>query len=347
MLKMEFTEVEYVTRFLSADYTLKYEENIFTEKITFADPDFLKMFSFNLTRGNPHEAFRDKNTIILGEHISRKYFGQDNPVGERITLIRFGVSHVFTITGIIESPPDNSSIQFDILIPFEKLRDFLGDDYLSNWGVASVKTYVQLFESSQNMALTLKYPTLIKKYTGEIRTTYNLQPFSDVHFAASVHETMVPSSSMVYSYILGGITLLILLIAGFNSMNFSTALASTRYKEIGVRKVMGAVRRQIIFQFCGETVFLSFFAFVLGILLAELFLPTFNILAEKTLKIDYFENWFSLILAVVFMSVIGLLSGIFPSVMISTYPTTDLYQRQPMFSGRSSFSRSSIMIQFG
>ncbi|KAF5437915.1 putative ABC transport system permease protein [Candidatus Methanophagaceae archaeon] len=346
-LKLEFSEVEYVTRFLSSEYTLKHDENLFTEKTTFTDPDFLKMFSFNLIRGNPNEMLRDKNTIILSENIVRKYFGRGNPIGEMITLIRFGVSHDFTINGIITSPPENSSIQYDILIPFEKLRDFFGDDYLANWGVSSVRTYIQLFESSQDEEVISRLPKFIKKYIGASGTIYSLQSLSDVHFASTVQETMSPSSSMTYSYILGGITLLILLIAGFNSMNISTALASTRYKEIGVRKVMGAVRKQIIIQICGETVILSSIAFILGILLAELFLPTFNILAEKSLKLNYFENWYSFALAVVFIGVMGLLSGIFPSVLLSKYPPVDLYQRKQIIGGRSSYSRSSIMIQFG
>jgi len=346
-LKKEFPEIKYATRFLFPEYTVKYQENLFTEKATFTDPDFLKMFSFNLIRGNPDEALRDKNTIIISEDIAEKYFNKNNPIGEQLTIIRYGVSHIFTVNGVIEKPPVNSSIQYDILISFEKLRDFFGESYLSNWGLFSVRTYIQLSNSSQVEVVSSKLPSLFKKYSNEDGTKYSLQPLPDIHFAATVQETMTPASSITYSYILAGISLLILLIASFNSMNISTALAATRYKEVGVRKVMGAARQQIIIQLCSETVILALVAFILGILLAELFLPTFNILAKKTLKFEYFENWYSFILAIAFIFGIGLLSGLFPSVLLSKYPPSDLYQRKQMIGGRSPFSRSSIMIQFG
>ena len=346
-LKEEFPEVEYVTRFLFSEYTLKYKENIFTESVTFTDPDFFNIFSFNLIRGNPNEVLKDKNTILLSEKIARKYFGKSNPIGKQITLIRFGIPYDFTIEGIIEDTPVNSSIQYNILIPFEKLRDFLGENYLSNWGQYSVRTFIQLHDSAQEGMLTSKLPTLIKKYEEENGSAFSLQSLSDVHFSGSVQETMAPSSSLTYSYILGGITLLILLIASFNSMNISTTLASTRYKEIGVRKVMGAFRNQIIIQLCLETVIVSSVAFVLGIFLVELVLPTFNSLAEKTLKLEYFVRWYSFIWAGAFILFIGFLSGIFPSVLLSKFPPADLYQRKQLIGGRSSFSRSSIMIQFG
>ncbi len=346
-LKEEFPEVEYAARFLFPEYTVKYQDNIFTEKTTFTDPDFLKMFSFNLLMGNPDEVLKDKNTIILSENIARKYFGNNNPIGKHLTIIRFGVSHEFTVNGVIENPPENSSIQYDILVSFEKLRDFFDDDYFSNWGLFSVRTYVQLSISSQIEVVTSKIPSLIKKYSEESGGDYNLHPLPDIHFAATVQATMTPTSSITYSYILAGITLLILLIASFNSMNISTVLASMRYKEIGVRKVMGAVRSQIIIQFCCETVILTLVAFILGIFLAELFLPIFNSLAEKTLKINYFDNWFSSCWAIVFILSIGILSSIFPALLFSKYPPADLYQRRQLIGGRSYFSRSLMMIQFG
>jgi putative ABC transport system permease protein len=346
-LTKEFPEIKYATRFLFSGYTVKYQDNLFTENVTFTDPDFLEMFSFHLIRGNPDEALRDKNTIIISEDIAEKYFSNINPIEKQLTIIRYGVSHSFTVNGVIENPPENSSIQYDIVVSFEKLRDFYGDDYFSNWGLHSVRTYVQLSISSQTEVVISKFPSLIKKYHEEGGTKYSLQPLPDIHFASTVEETMTPASSMTYSYILAGISLLILLIASFNSMNISTALASMRYKEVGVRKVLGAARKQIIIQLCSETVILASIAFILGILLAELFLPTFNSLAEKTLKFRFVENWYSFIWAIVFILGIGLLSGLFPSVLLSKYPPADLYQRKQMIGGRSAFSRSSIMVQFG
>ena len=343
----EFPEVELAVRFLFTEYVVKYKDNIFTENATFTDLDFFKMFSFNLLMGNPDQVLRDKNTIIVSEDIARKYFGKSNPIGKQVTIIRFGKSYEFTINGVIENAPENSSIQYDILFPFAKLRDFLDESYFSNWGLFSVRTYIQLHASSQVEAVNLKLPVLKKKYIDESKTNYYLQPLPDIHFAATVQATMTPTSSITYSYILAGITLLILLIASFNSMNISTVLASMRYKEIGVRKVMGAFRSHIIIQFCSETVILTFVAFILGIFLAELFLPIFNSLANITLKFDYLDKWYSAGWAIVFILSIGILSGIFPALLLSKYPPADLYQRRQITSNRSYFSRSIITIQFG
>ena len=120
-------------------------------------------------------------------------------------------------------------------------------------------------------------------------------------------------------------------------MNISTALASMRYKEVGVRKVMGAGRRQIIIQLCSETVILASVAFVLGILIAELFLPTFNRLAEKTLYLDYFNRWYSSTWAILFIGSIGLLSGLFPSILLSKYPPAELYKNKQLTGGKDCF----------
>jgi putative ABC transport system permease protein len=346
-LKKELPDIINATRFLNANYTVKIQDNLFTERITFTDPDFLKMFSFNLTQGNPDDVLRDRNTIVISEEVANKYFRNANPIGNQITIIRYGVAYSFTINGVIESPPENSSIQYDILIPFQKLRGFFGDDYFSNWDLYSVKTYVQLLNSSQVELVTSKLPVLFKKYSEEVGNKFSLQPLADIHFAATVQETMVPASSITYSYILAGISLLILMIASFNSMNISSALVSMRYKEVGVRKVLGAARKQIIIQVCVETTILASIAFIIGILLAELFLPTFNILAEKTLDLKYFKQFYSLIWSILFIIGIGLLSGLFPSILLSKYPPAELYQRKMMIGGRSFFSRSSIMIQFG
>ena len=114
-LKQELPEIKYATRFLFPEYTVKHQDNIFTEKVTFTDPDFLNMFSFNLIQGNHEEVLKDKNTIILSESIASKYFGSVNPIGKQITIIRFAVSYEFTVNGVIENSPKNSSIQYDIL----------------------------------------------------------------------------------------------------------------------------------------------------------------------------------------------------------------------------------------
>jgi putative ABC transport system permease protein len=346
-LKAEFVEVSYSTRFLSANYTVKHQENLFTERITFTDADFIKMFSFTILQGKPEDILRDKKTTVISKNIAAKYYKDENPIGKKLNIIRYGASHSFTINGIIDDPPENSSIQYDILISFEKLRELFGEDYYANWGLFSVHSYIQLTNQTDAEHVNKKIQPLVKKYTETDRTNYHLQPLSDIHFASTVQETMTPASSMTYSYILAGITLLILLIAGFNSMNISTVLASLRYKEVGVRKVLGAARKQIIIQICSETVIIATIAFLIGVLLAEIFLPIFNTLAEKSLNFNYTETLYFIIWAFVFILGIGLLSGFIPAILLSKYPPADLYRGNLGIGGRSLFSRTSIMVQFG
>ena len=346
-LKAEFAEVSYSTRFLSANYTVKNQNDLFTERITFADADFIKMFSFNMLQGNPDEVLNDKNTAIISKHIAEKYYKDENPIGKQLNMIRYGTSHSFTINGIIDDPPENSSVKYDILISFEKLRELFGEDYFTNWGLFSVHSYLQLTNQANAEHVSTKISSLVKKYKETDRANYSLQPLSDVHFASTVQETMAPASNMTYSYILAGITLLILLIAGLNSMNISTVFASLRYKEVGVRKVLGAARKQIIIQICSETVIIATIAFLIGILLAEMFLPTFNKLAEKSLNVNYKDILYFVAWAIVFILGIGLLSGFIPATILSKYPPADLYRRNLGIGGKSLFSRTSIMVQFG
>ena len=323
------------------------EDNIFTEKITYTDADFFKMFSFKLLKTNTDQVLRNKNSIVISENIAKKYFGEDEPLGKRISINRSGQFHDFIVSGVIENVPENSSIQYDILLSFEKLKDFVNESYFTNWGLFSVCTYVQLNAPSHAEGINSKLPNLIEKYVGKSRAKYYLQPLKDIHFGASVQATMTPTSSITYSYILGGIALLILLIACFNFMNISTALSSMRYKEIGLRKVIGAMRSQIIIQFCCEALVLTMVAFIFGFFLAKLFLPTFNLLAGKTLTIDYFANYFLFIGAIVFIFFVGLFSSIFPVLFLSKHQPAEAFQGRQTIGGKSFFSRALVTIQFG
>ncbi len=347
-VKEEFPEVEYATRFLFSEFNVKYRDKIFTETATFTDPDFFKMFSFNLHIGNPDQVLRDKNTVVLSKRTAKKYFGKDNPIGKQLTLMQSGGHYIFTVNGVIEDTPNNSSIHYDLLCPFEKTRDIYREDFsIDSWSLHAVHTYIQLYNSYQMQALNSKIPSLVKKYNDDTQTDYSLQPLSDIHFASTVQATMVPASSKTYSYILAGITLLILIIASINSMNIMASLSSMRYKEVGIRKVMGAFRRQIIIQFCCETMIITAISFFLGIFLAELFLPVFNNLADKTLILTDVHPSYFIGLAIFLILGLSLPSGLFPALMLSKYQPADLYQQKILSSSKGYFSKSLIVIQFG
>ena len=139
------------------------------------------MFSFNLIQGDIKRVLKDKNTIVISENIAGKYFGKNNPIGKRLSINRSGQIHDFVISGVIENAPENSTIQYSILLPFEKLQDFLDKGYFSNWGLFSVHTFVRLHEPSQAESINAKFPSFIGKYVSESRAKYHLQPLTDVH----------------------------------------------------------------------------------------------------------------------------------------------------------------------
>jgi putative ABC transport system permease protein len=345
-LKSEFPEVEYAVRFLFPEYNVKYQNNIFTEKVTFTDPDFFKMFSFNLLSGNPDQVFKDKNTMVVSEEIAKRYFGSRNPIGQIVSILRLGKTYDFTVGGVIENAPENSSIQYDILISFEKARDYFNESYFQNWELFSVITYIQLSNASRANKVYSKIPNIINKYSDEDHSIYTLQPLADVHFAATVESTMVPTSSMTYSFILAGITFLLISIAIFNSMNFTRAMAAMRYKEIGMRKILGAARLNIIIQLCMEAVILTAAAFVIGIFLAELFSPVFNYLVEKSLNLNVFFKWYYLGWGILLVLFTGILSGIYPALILSGFSPSDLYRGEHFSHNKGYFSRSLITVQF-
>jgi len=345
-LKSEFPEVEYYARFLFPEYNVKYQDNIFTQKVTFTDPDFLKMFSFSLLQGNPDKIFQDKNTMVVSEEFAKKFFNHRDPIGQIVSIIRFGKSYDFTVNGVIENAPENSSIQYDILISFEKAREFFGESYFQNWGLYSVRTYIQLSSASHAEEVFSKIPVLMNKYSDEDYANHTLQPLPDIHFAATVESTMVPTSSITYSFIVAGITLLLILVATFNSMNFTRAMAAMRYKEICMRKVLGAARFNVILQLCTETIIITAVALILGLFMAELFSPIFNHLVEKSLNLNDYYNWYYLGWGIFLVLFTGILSGIYPAFTLSGFSPTYLYRGAQLSSSKSYFSRSLITIQF-
>ncbi|MGB7296953.1 MAG: ABC transporter permease, partial [Candidatus Aminicenantales bacterium] len=276
-LKEEYPEVEEYSRVWPwAESLIRYQDKHFEEKrIYLTDPGFFRMFTFPFLLGDPETALADRNSIVLTETIARKYFGDGNALGKVIFLDQY--DSAFVVTGIIEDVPSNSHIQFDFLARVE----LLGEDRLARWQEWMGPCYVLLQPGTSGSDFSAKITDIYKKYVNPEATYVPvLQPLTQVH----LHESGQPAG-LQKVLLFSMITIFILVMACVNFMNLSTARSARRAKEVGIRKVVGAHRLQLIRQFLGEALVISAIALFLALALVEALLPQFNLFAGKTLSL--------------------------------------------------------------
>lgn len=323
-IRDNFPGVGKVTRSRYADnYVLEVDQNLFEiEHGLFADSLFLDIFDYQLTKGNRSNALDEPNAIVLGEALAERLFGDTNPMGK---TVRFDNSLDLKVTGILAALPTNTHLQFDYLVSFPTY--IVPDGYLAdlnNWSWCGFHTYIMLDESVDAVNLKTGIDSLItRNYTRSETKAYSvLQPLQGLYlengnFTNYGNLVKVGSKSTVYS--LAAIAVLVLVVAGFNFMNLSTAMSLNRGKEIGMRKVMGAVRGKIRGQFLVESVMLALFSFIVALFIVWLVSPVFTAMLEIALPDSTAEYLTVLPLFVAFTILIGLLSGVYPSLVLSAF----------------------------
>jgi putative ABC transport system permease protein len=332
-LVSEFPEIEKAVRFGSNKFLISYKNTRFYEYIFFADHEIFDVFTLPLIKGNPKTALKEPYSIVVSEEMRDKYFGEDDPIGKIITL---GEWHDFKITGVFKDMPQNSHFRFNFLGSF---LDY-ASHHFDQWGISNYHTYILTSKNFSPDELERKLPQFVEKYRGkEVRYvykyTYPIQALSSIHLHSNLDGEIEPNSSVGTIYIFSAIALFILVIACLNYINLSTARYANRAKEVGLRKVIGASRFQLIKQFLGESILFSFIALPLAVALAELFLPLFNSLYGKELGISYFDNLFLLFGLIGIILIVGMVSGIFPAFYTSAL--------QPVKALRGMLKASSII----
>jgi len=288
--------------------------------ICYVDSSFFRMFSFHLLKGNPHSALSQPYSIVLGEQTAHKIFGEQDPIGQMVILNN---KDAYEVTGLVAEPPKNSQIQFSSLISFSTLykdsRMYMGWD--GGW---QYLTYVQLAQGASVQGFEDKIPGFMyekinKKYEqfGE-RLEPVFEPLSDVYLHSQA-QGPGPSGSIGTLLIFGAVSLFILILAAINFTNLSTSMASVRSAEIGIRKIYGAERKNLIGQFLGETVFMTFLALFLALVLLEFFLPQFNHLIGKNLRLYGPENRWLLLVFPLIVLVVGIFAGSYPAFYLSSF----------------------------
>ncbi len=352
--KRQLPEIQDFMRIQSNSYTLKRGTEVFDQPVLMVDSNFFSVFTFPMIQGTPQNALNDPHSVVLSEEIAEKYFGKQNPVGKTIDLKTDDKFHPFTVTAVIKKSPQNSSIKIQILVPkkLNKVDDQWMNSFENTFIVVKPGTNIKQLDAKINRVYNTDGASQIKeaadKWGFKDKVTYSLQPLLQMHTNTDypADNGLSDASNPTYSYILTGIALFILVIACINFINLTVARSLKRAKEIGIRKVVGGQRRQLIMQFLGESLILSFIAFVLAIGLVELTLPFFNTLANKALAFSYLLN-FKLIAGYVGIFLLtGLLAGFYPALVLSGFnPVQSLYNRN-QYLGKNYLSKGLVILQF-
>lgn len=331
-------------------------DQLTSQRVLKVDTNFFTFFSFELLQGNPANVLDKKNSLVITEDVAVRHFGTPNALGKEILFASDGQLVSYEITGVTRRVPQNSTIQFEMLVPLELSPQELT---VSNWNDLPVNTFVRLAENSEPAVVVTRMQRVFEKEAAEavkqIREAgfsqsfyHMLQPLLAVHLGQDFPNDTEPAnrSKPVYSYVLSGIALFILAIACVNFINHTMARSVRRAKEIGIRKVVGGNRRQLLYQFLGESFLLTTVSFLGALLLTQLILPAFNDAVNKQLSLAYLIDVQLVFYFVLLFLITGLLAGFYPALVLSGYRPAQVLYQQFRVAGQSVLQKGLIVFQF-
>lgn len=334
-IKENFPGVVRSTRYFEEATLFQVGETKMMESIQMVDTDFFSMFSFPLLKGTPESVFKDPHGMVISEKISTKYFGKNNPVGKTAML---DGKYPFTITGVIKDNPKNTRFNCEIMIPIDFLKE-LGRD-MENVGNNWLETFVQLRPGTSKDLADKLIKEYIKKNYPDNDVVFYLQPMERIHLYY-----MSGGGPIRNVRIFSIIAVLIILIAAINFTNLSTAMAVTRFTEIGIKKSYGANRNILVSQFLSETFFLTIISMFIALILTESFLPWYNMLLQTQLKVDY-TNGILIVAFFVILVVTTLLSGAYPAFLLSSLKPVSVLKSGNAKNRRSLLREILVVLQF-
>jgi putative ABC transport system permease protein len=339
-LKEHFPEIrESVRVAMTGERVLKYSDKIFYEdQIITVDPEFFSVFSFPFIEGDKKTALHNPDSVVITERFVKKYFGRENPIGKILTMDN---SLDFTVTGIIENVPSNSHLEFDMIVPFEVVEK-LG--WMTKaWNFSMALTYIHLQKTVDYRDFQKKIAGFIKNYDKETNIELYLKPLTRIHLYSN-YENPESQGRIRYVYVFGLVGSLILIIACINFMNLATARSESRSKEIGMRKVIGAGKTQIVRQFLIEAVFIALLSLLLVPLLMKLVLPGFNEVTGETFTLASFANLRVILLILGVTLVTGILSGSYPALFLSSFQPMKVLYRHNQSGSKGSLTRKMLVL---
>jgi len=351
-LLQDIPQVERAVRISSRTYLVEHEDRRFYEDAFFwADSLFFDVFSFRLLRGDPATALTAPYSVVLTEAMAEKYFGRDDPMGQILTI----EERDLTVTGVVENITAQSHFTFDFLGSFTTLEALQGSNSATwNWWSLSYHTYLLVAEGASAEAVAEQVREMPSRHIPDqeansgYRQFLYLQPLTDIHLHSHYRSELQPNNYVAYVYAFSAIAAFILVIACINFMNLATARSAQRAREVGLRKVLGAGKGQMVKQFLGESVLLAVLALGLALILLQIFLPAFNQLAAKSLTFDYLRQAPLLVGLVVFAVGVGLAAGSYPAFVLSAFRPVDVFKGQVRSGTSGAFLRQGLVVfQFG
>lgn len=324
----------------------------YTRDFIFADTGFFSFFGYHLVEGSTSQALSAPFSVVITQSMARKYFGQEDPIGKRVQLAIWNQAFDFTITGVAEDAPSNSSLQYQFVASFSTFyqgwwKNWSGVDY---WGSSNFYTYVLLNGKEEIRTLDVKLPAFLnglpgyREETGDMHASLVFQPLKDIHLYSRLEFDLPSDVNAGTLYILSAIAIFLLVIACVNFMNLSTARYVKRAKEIGVRKVMGAARTQLVRQFLGESMIISVIATAVAIMLVEILLPLTRDLTGNELHLSLLHGWEAPVTLGLIAISTGILAGLYPALFLSSFHPTSVLKNSMGPGGRAGLIRKGLVV---
>jgi putative ABC transport system permease protein len=357
-LKNEFPEIEKMTRLLSNGNTsfVYGDKKFFEGKVYFADENLTDVFKVEMLKGNPKKALEAPFSIIITDEVAKKYFGNEDPMNK---LVQLDNNLPCKVAGVFKPFPSNTHLHPEVLISFNTLKDSViyGERNLrTSFGNNSFYTYIVLPEKYDAEKLESRFPAFIDKYyhfpnepagfKGSKTTHLYLHKLTDIHLRSHLDDEIETNGDRRRVYIFSIIGLFILLIACINYMNLSTARSVLRAKEIGIRKTVGAERKEIIAQFLSESVLISFMAIGLAFVLTSLLLPVLNKISGQQISIGILSKWQVIVPILLTPFVVGIVSGLYPALFMSAFQPVKVLKGLFRVNGNISVRKALVVFQF-
>lgn len=356
-IQRDFPEVETATRIRRTFQTTYFiHDNIkyYESGLLFADTGFFDVFSFEVIMGDPQKMLKEPFSIVLTEKTAQKYFGEENPMGQ---VLRFNDQHNFKVTGIIENIPENSHFTFPMLGAWSSQQEMGRTHMLNSWGSMAYHTYVKLKPNTNTEGFNKKISNYImgkmietsggspEDFEGlQMEFIPYLQPIEEIHLHSDKLAELGSNGDFSYVIIFTLVAIFILVIACINFMNLTTARSSRRAREVGIRKVHGAHKKMLIYQFLAESVMISLISLLLSFLIVELTLPVFNDLLGEELRFSFFKDWKYLVSLILIGVFAGILAGSYPAFYLSSFRPVKVLKGDLQKGRRKSVLRNTLVV---
>ncbi len=355
-LKDEFIEVEDFTKLWGTKHLnniISFGDKIFREEgLYFADSSFFNLFSYKLLKGNASTALAEPHRMVITQSIAKKYFGEADPVGKYLNYSNAWESDDFLVTGVLPNVPENTHLKFDILVSFKTLSQYTEGQSQSSWGWNAFLTYLKLSTGSNPVEFERKLRPFIDKYYADriaqgIGVDLILQPITDIHLKSNLRFEPEENSNSRSVYFLMIIAIFIVVIAWVNYTNLSTAKSLERAREVGIRKVSGARKFELVSQYLLESILFNLIGLVIAVTIVQLSMPWFEAFNGKKIEIDFWTNPFSITIIIVTVVIGAICSGLYPAIILSSFTPSQVLKSKSIKRIKGiNLRKSLIIIQF-